>query len=47
MFNEFPAVNNPLNRSLYWQSDKLHLTKAGYDLVANAIDKKIARVYGE
>lgn len=44
MFNEFPSVNNPTNRTTYWQNDKLHLTTAGYDIVADGIDKKIVEV---
>lgn len=44
MFREFPTIFNPSNRSTYWQNDKLHLTTAGYNLVANAIDRKIVAV---
>lgn len=47
MFNEFPPVNNPTNRTTYWQSDKLHLTTAGYNLVADAIERKIVELFGQ
>lgn len=47
MFHDFPPVNNPTNRTTYWNSDKLHLTTAGYNLVANAIDRKIVEVFGQ
>lgn len=46
MFHDFPSMENPSNRSAYWNSDKLHLTAAGYTLVANGIDKKILDVFG-
>lgn len=46
MFHDFPPIENPSNRSAYWSSDKLHLTSAGYTLVANGIDKKILEVFG-
>ena len=47
MFNEFPAVNDPANRSKYWQNDKVHLTTDGYNFVAGAIDKKIIELFGQ
>lgn len=47
MFHDFPPVNNPTNRTTYWNSDKLHLTTAGYNLVANAIERKIVEVFGQ
>ena len=46
MYYEFPPVLNPANRSAYWNSDKLHLTSAGYDIIASAIDKKIIEIWG-
>ena len=46
MFHDYPSMENPSNRSAYWNSDKLHLTSAGYTLVANGIDKKILEVFG-
>lgn len=46
MFHEFPPVNNPTNRTTYWQNDKLHLTSAGYNLISSAIDKKIVELFG-
>lgn len=47
MFHDFPPVNSPTNRTAYWQNDKLHLTTAGYNLVADAIDRKIVEVFGQ
>lgn len=47
MFTGFPPVCNALNRSAYWQNDKLHLTTAGYNLVAEAIERKIVDVFGQ
>lgn len=54
MFYEFPSVLNPENRDIYWNMhptsgdpDPLHLSKAGYDLVANAIDRKIVELFGQ
>ena len=47
MFYEFPPVSNPTNRSTYWQNDKLHLTTAGYNIIASAIDKKIIEIWGK
>lgn len=47
MFHDFPTVNNPSNRSTYWQNDKLHLTTAGYNLVAKGIERKIVEVWGQ
>lgn len=44
MFHEYPSVLNPTNRSTYWQNDKLHPTSAGFQLIANAIDKKIVEL---
>lgn len=41
MFNEFPSMMVESNRSTYWNSDKLHLTTAGYTLIVDAIDEKI------
>ena len=46
MFNEFPPVTNPDNRTTYWNNDKLHLTTAGYNLIAAAIEKKIVDLVG-
>ena len=46
MFHDFPQMNNPENRSIYWQSDKLHLTADGYSLITNALDKKIVTLFG-
>lgn len=45
VFNEFPSVFKEENRTKYWASDKLHLTPAGYDLVAKAIEKKIVNLF--
>lgn len=47
MFHEFPSILNPANRSTYWNSDKLHLTTAGYKIVASGIDKKIVDIFGK
>lgn len=44
MFHDMPTIFNPSNRSAYWQSDKLHLTSAGYTLISNALDKKIVEL---
>lgn len=44
MFNSFPTVFQSTNRSTYWSSDKLHLTATGYQLITNAIDKKIVEL---
>ena len=47
MFNEFPPVTNPANRTKYWNNDKLHLTTDGYNFVASGIDKKIIELFGQ
>ena len=47
MYHDFPSILNPDNRTTYWQNDKLHLTTAGYNLVADAIDKKIVYLFGQ
>lgn len=47
MFADFPSVNNPVNRETYWQNDKLHLTTAGYNIVAAGLDKSIVDVFGK
>lgn len=47
MFHDFPPVSNPVNRTTYWQNDKLHLTTAGYNLVASGLDKSIVDVFGK
>lgn len=44
---EFPTMLSAENRSTYWLSDKLHLTSAGYDIIASAIDKKIVNLFGQ
>lgn len=46
MFHEFPSISVPANRSTYWQSDKLHLTTAGYNLIRDALDDKIVELFG-
>lgn len=46
MFKEFPSMMVASNRSTYWQNDKLHLTTAGYNLVAAGIDGKIVDIFG-
>lgn len=46
MYHDFPSMMVPANRSTYWNSDKLHLTTDGYNLVANAIEKRIVSIYG-
>lgn len=47
MYTEFPSMFVASNRSTYWQNDKLHLTTAGYNLVASGIDKKIVDIFGK
>ena len=47
MYHEFPSLFVASNRSTYWQNDKLHLTAAGYNLVASGIDKKIVDIFGK
>lgn len=47
MYYEFPPISNPANRTTYWNNDKLHLTSAGYDLIAAAIDRKIVELFGK
>ena len=48
MFHEFPSVHNPENRSTYWANgDALHLSQAGYAIIANAIDRKIVELFGQ
>jgi lysophospholipase L1-like esterase len=46
MYHDFPSMMVPANRSTYWNSDELHLTTAGYNLVAKAIEKRIVSIYG-
>ena len=47
MYYEFPSILNPSNRANYWQNDKLHLTTAGYNLIANALNYKIIELFGQ
>lgn len=44
MFNEFPSMLNPSNRSVYWSTDKIHLTTAGYNIISKALDNKIVEI---
>ena len=44
MFNDMPSMFSSANRGAYWNVDKLHLTVAGYNLVANALEKKIVEL---
>lgn len=44
MFNKMPSIFSSANRSTYWNSDKLHLTSAGYSLISQALDKKIVEL---
>lgn len=47
-FGKFPTMFNPGNRAKYWQSDKLHLTAAGYQLVADLLEQDgILAVFGK
>lgn len=47
-FGKFPTMFNPDNRARYWQSDKLHLTAAGYQLVADLLEQDgILAVFGK
>lgn len=47
-FGKFPTMFNPGNRAKYWQGDKLHLTAAGYQLVADMLEQDgILAVFGK
>ncbi len=51
IFDKFPSIMVAANRDAYWvyaQDDHyLHLTSAGYDIVADAIEKKVVEVVTE
>ena len=40
-------VVNPTHRSLYWKTDKIHLTALGSSELAKDVDKKIVQVFGK
>lgn len=46
MIREMPPISNPVNKSAYWAGDKLHLSAAGYQLVVDAIEKKLLDLFG-
>lgn len=41
------SVLNADDRAKYWNADKLHLSSAGYEDVANAIREKIIKIFSE
>lgn len=46
MIRDMPPISNPSNKSAYWAGDKIHLSSAGYQLIINAIEKKLLDLYG-
>lgn len=47
MFHEFPSILIPTNRTLYWRSDNIHMTPAGYNLLRDAIKSKVVELFGQ
>lgn len=48
MLYEMPPISNPANKSAYWrdpQTDKIHPSNAGLQLIANAIEKKLLDLF--
>lgn len=46
LIREFPPISNPANKSAYWSSDTIHPSTAGYNLIGNAIEKKLLDLFG-
>lgn len=46
-FHDYPSIFNSVNRSKYWNSDKLHLTTAGYYIITNRIKDEIIKLYSK
>ena len=46
LIREFPPISNPVNKSAYWSSDTIHPNTAGYNLIGNALDKKLLDLFG-
>lgn len=46
MFAGFPTILNPDNRSTYYE-DTIHPNDTGYNIIANAIERKIVEVFGQ
>lgn len=44
-FSAWHSVFSSIDRSTYWQSDKLHLTSAGYQDITNRLKAKIVEIF--